>query len=378
MNKSIFVLALLSLFVFFTACATTPPPEDAQEGQQQVVQPPVTPGTTTTPTTPADPTIDQVSLDALNAAQARAAESRRRAEGFDAPAFFPSEWDSAMSLLNDAEQRRSTASNQDARDSAARYNSAADAFDALYENAAAEGFREALRDLAAARAAAVAAGAEIYAPAYLAEADNAAARAQREYDAGNYEAARDSAMDAYALYNAIRMALEAQRIRDEIARLGFEGYDSENIRSGDSAFSAAQNALTNSDYNEALDRAEEALSRFSAALNAAWQNRAWGRRDEAVEERQRAQDVRANIAAREEYDPAEAIFHLANTALMRENFEEAIDFYDDCIPMFIASHQIALQRRAAAQEALERADRRLLESEQTAMAADELLEGDVE
>ena len=377
MKKKFINMGFFCLFVLLVAvsCATTPPPEEAAPpGTTTPVTQPVTPQVTP----PAGPQPDQLALDALNAAAARAAEARRRAIDFDSEALFPSEWGSAQALFNEAEQRRNTSTHQDVLDSTARFDNAADAFEALLQSAIAEAIRRVEEGLAVARNAAIAAGAEEYAPDFLAEADNLARRALREYEEGDYDSARSAALDAYAIYNAITASLEARRLRDEIARRGFESYDSANVNSGDVAFDAGMAAFANRNFRDALDRAEEALTRYTIALRTAWETLAWGRRDAASAERQRALDARANIAAREEFDPAEPVFNGANTALMRENFEEAIELYDECIPMFAASTRMALARRQAAQEALDRADRRLIESEQTAALADQIMEGAAE
>ena len=88
-------------------------------------------------------------------------------------------------------------------------------------------------------------------------------------------------------------------------------------------------------------------------------------------------DLRANVAARQEFDPAEAIFNRANTEFRRQSFEEAAGLYDECLPRFILSAELALERRRAAEEALRRADQRVAESDETARNAELVLEGGV-
>ena len=363
----------LSLLLVAVSCASAPPPEGPPttgEDPSRITGAQV-PGTQ-------EPLTGQAALDALNAAAARAAEARRRAADFDGQALFPSDWDSAQTLFDQAERQRSTSSPQDIQDSTGRYNRAAEAFDSLFERSLAEYFERVQRELAAAREAAIAAGARELTPEFLADADSTAARSQRERDAGNYDAARNSALEAMAMYNAMRTVLEANRLRAELSDRGLEAYDPDNVRSGNAALEAALAASQNRNFNEASNRGEEALAHLSAALITAWRTRAEQGRAAAAEERQKALDLRANVAAREEFDPAEAIYNRANTALSRENFEEAALSYDECRPMFTASAQLAMARRQAAQDALDRADRRLIESEETALVAEQILEGGAE
>ena len=382
MKKKFAVFCIFSLLVILTSvtavsCATSPPPEEpAPSGTQPVspAEPPVTPVPEPAGLTPAE----QAAFDTLTEAALRATEARRRAGELDGQSFFPSDWDSAQSLLDQAEQQRNTSTVQNTRDSAERYTRAADAFDDIFQKALAEARLIAERQLAAAREEAIAAGAMEYAPDYLAAADEKATRALAQYGAGDYLTARDTAQDAFDMYNTIRIAIEAHGLRDEIADRGFERYDSDNVDTGDAALRAASAAISIGDIYEALDKATEALSRLSLALRTAWQTRAEQGRSEASAARQRALEIRANIAAREEFDPADTIFNRANTALNRENFEEAIELYDECIPIFDSSTRLAFARRQAAQDALDRADRRILESEQTAIAADQILEGGTE
>ena len=313
MKKRFVGLALISLLVFLTAlsCAGTPPAEETA--------PPSAPPSTPPSAPPADPapppapavTAEQLALDALNAAAARAAAAKQRAADFEGESLFPSDWDSAESLLGQAEQQRNTSTLQSTQESASRYDRAADAFDDIFERALAAGFELAERELIAARNAAIAAGAEEHALGLLSDADSAVARALEEFDAGNYSSARS--------------------------------------------------------------RAEAALLGYEQAASAAWVARIADIRSAAAAERQRALDVRANVAARDLFDPAEAIFNRANTNFQGQRIEEAARLYEESRPMFISSAQLATERRLAAEEALRRADQRLVESDETARVAEDLL-----
>ena len=364
-------LVLFGLVVLIKAvsCASAPPAEEPSPPAPAETAPPseVPP--------PGPPVPDQAALDALNAAAARAEEAKRRAEDFEVDFLFPSDWESADSLFDQAEQQRNASTRQDAQDSAARYVRAAEAFDDLFERSLALNYEYAERELTAARNAAAAAGAEALIPDFLLDADNTVARALEEYQAKDYYAAKDSAFDAYAMYTALKAGLDAYRLREEIVERGFEAYDSRNIELADDALYMAADDYIAKNYDSALDRAGDASRRYDEALKTAWQAFASEIRTAASAERQRALDARANVAARQEFDPAEAIFARANTALQRQGHEEAARFYEECLPMFAASAQLALDRRRAAEDALRRAEQRMAESDETARSAEMILQG---
>ena len=362
----LFLLCLSALF-FAVSCRAAPPPVEVEPPGVQV---------------PADRPLDgppnQADLSALEAAAARAAQARSLAEMLDAPAVFPLEWDAAESLFEQAQRQRDTSTLGSTMESIARYERAAEAFDALTQRSAALAFELAFEQLEAAREAAIAAGAQEYTPEFLLHADNTAARGMREYEAGNFYAARDALQDAYAMYNTLTAALNAMTLREEISARGFEAHDPENIALGDEALFDAVEDFTSGYYQYALENAEKALSLFTQALITAWATIVTEAANTAAEHRQRALDYRANVAVRTEFDLAETIYNRANIALRGQDFETAVRLFDECKIMFIAVAETALERRQAAEEALRRADERLAESENIATYADELLEGGVE
>jgi hypothetical protein len=89
--------------------------------------------------------------------------------------------------------------------------------DALSAEDLAKLYEDTENALIMARAAAINAGAEIYAPDFLLDADNTVASALQKYDANDKNGAKASADEALLMYNALKNGLDAYGLRDEIA-----------------------------------------------------------------------------------------------------------------------------------------------------------------
>ncbi|MCL2092663.1 MAG: hypothetical protein FWH12_00575 [Treponema sp.] len=346
----------LGLLLGFLSCTSTPPAEDpltaAMDG------PPL-----------------QADLSALDAAAARAAAARREALDFNAPLFLPNEWAAADSLYTQAEQGRRSGTRQEALDSAARYNLAADALEALLPRAISEGYDFYDAQLCEAREAAVRAGAEVLAPDHLLHADNTVVRALESYEAGDYTAARDTADEALTMYNAIRVTLEAGNVRERIIELGLTQFDPTNLGLGDDAMRSALLAFDSADYERALEEGETSLHHYSLALNESFRAFAEEVGFEASRERERALELRANIAMRVEFPPVEAIYTRAVSAFEGRRFEEAVTLYLECTPLYRQLSEDTLVKQRLADEAIQLANERMAESDELAREAERILEG---
>jgi len=262
MKKKFIWLILLSLAAVFIAvsCAGTPPPPPPAQTVTEVPSP--APSGTPAPSVPPPSTApDQSTLNSLNDAAARAAASRKLAGDFNASSFFPSDWESAESLFNQAEQQKNTSTRDGAQDSAARYTRAADAYDALVDKIYAPYYEKKAGELSDARLAAVNAGAGELVPDYLLEADNAVDDAEQKYQAKDYYGAKAAADDALSMYLALRDGVAAYNVREEIAESA-EELVPDYLLSVDTIGLDAIDKWEAKDYSGAKDGADAALSMY--------------------------------------------------------------------------------------------------------------------
>ena len=379
---------LTGLFVLFTAvsCRTAPP-----------IQP---------------------HLDALDAAVERAEAARALAMDFEAPAFFPSEWADADSLFAYAVQERRTETIEEIQTSTERFNISADALEAVAAMSIARSFENMERDLAQARADAVAVGAVTLAPELLSHADDTVAAFRAMRQAGDFAAARDTASNALDMYSIINLLLQVDEIRDRIA-YPLEQLAPDYLLQADTAVYDAAQRWYAGDYSGALTGAVQALAMNSAleTMLFAYAARAqvadrleemypqgleradaaamdatdrWDAGDFngaqltaatamvmyfsawAEAERQFALDVRANVAARQQFDQAQGIFNQANVAA---NLMQASEVFSQSAPLFRASAYLAIERQLIAEEALRLANEMMAESDEIAREAERILEG---
>ena len=407
---------LTGLLVLFStvSCRTTPPEEDAFPPADVQVQPPP-------PPPPPPVQDDRADLEALDAAAARAGAARQFVMDFDGHALFPSEWEAADSLCTQATQQRSTATPQEIQASTARYNAAADAFEAMTAQTLAQNFADMERELINARNAAVGAGAMLESPDFLLHADNTVLSAYEKYQTNDFHAARDAARNALAMYRTITALLESARIWEEIGMqveelapdllsqaedvvieagdkwdagdyIGAEAGAVRGLsmftalRAGLGAFTAWENVVDNAEelalesLLEAYSVAEEAYANWGAGNF--YEARAGAElamvmflRAGASAERQNALNYRANVAAQPDFNAAQTVFNRAAAAYQARNLEEAASLFDESSAMFMIAAHIALERQILAEEALRYANERMAESDEAARTAERILEG---
>ena len=366
--KYLWLVLLGMTALFFAASCKSAPPPSAQEAAPTAAE-------------PLDPDTlppDQGALNALNDAAARAAAARKLVNDFEGPSFFPEDWKAADSLYAQAEQQKKTSTLRDTKESTARYNKAADAFEAMTGKTLAAAYEYGERELTAVRNAAVKAGAEELVPDYLLEADNVVLDAKQKYDSKDYYGAKDSALKAYSMYAAGNTGLEAYNVRMEIAGREFEQYDPVNVEIADETMYSAADDYVAGHYGPAKDKADEALLRYNLALKTAWEAYAAEKGANAATERQNALDLKANVAVRQDFNSAQAIYTQANTAFQAKKFDEAGKLYAECGPMFEKAAGAAREKRRIAEEDLRLANQKMEESDKAAKDAEIILEGGAE
>jgi hypothetical protein len=352
------------------SCKNAPPPVEPAPPAEEV-PPAETPDPDKAPP-------DRASLDALNAAADRAAEARQVVIDFNGPAAFPSDWQSAEAQYAQAEAGKDASTAKAARESASRYNAAASAFESLADKSIAQFARDLEAEVAAARDAAVKAGVESLAPGYLQSADDKALEAAAQYEAEDYYTARDSAYLARDMYGALKTGTDAYKVRQEIIDRNFVHYDPYNIGIADEIAVSGIADYEAEDIQAAQDKADEALFRYNLALRTGKESFAAEKAAAAAAERQKALDLKANVAVRQDFEAASSIYNRANNSFRAQNFDAAAELYEESRAMYEVISIVAMEKRRTAEEALRDAEKKMTESDTTAKNAELILEGGVQ
>jgi hypothetical protein len=313
-------------------------------------------------------------LDALNQAVARAEDARKRAMDFESPAYFPSDWEGAEAQYASAGAlARNTA--DEVQQAAARYNQIADTYEDLFKKALPL-FAQAREDeIVSARNEAVATGLSGTFPDYLLEVDRIVTQALAQYEGEDYYAARDSAYAARDRYQALKTGADAYLKRKDIVDRNFITYDPENFNKADEIGLAALDHYQAGNVEQARNEAEEAELRYNLVLKTGWASYAADRGAAAGVERQKALDLKANVAVKGEFDVAADIYNRAGASFQAEKYEDAAVLYTQSEARFVVICQTAAEKRREAEEALRAAEQKMMESDETAKQAELILEG---
>jgi hypothetical protein len=312
----------------------------------------------------------------LDAAIARAEASRKRASDFDAASYFPSDWEAAEGLYSNAGGLPRTGADE-IRQAAAAYNAAADAYDGVFRSTVPLYAQAREDEVTAARNAVLASGLAGQFPQYLLKADKVAVNALEQYEREDYYAARDSAAEALAMYQALKTGADAYLVRQTITGRNFTGYDPENFDKADTVGLAAVNDYDEGNTEQARTQAEEAGFRYNLVLKTAWIAYTAEKKASAGLQRQNALDLKANIAVRDDYNAVAQIFNQAEASLKAEKYEEASGLYEQSESGFMKVSRAAAEKRIIAEEAIRAAEEKMIESDDTAKKAEIILEGGI-
>jgi hypothetical protein len=366
-NKHIILIILAFGAVFFLAsCKST------QTAPASGLQP----GSSPQPGSSAAPqdAPDQAALNSLAAARARAEDARKTAIDFEAPSFFPDEWKAAEADYASAGGLApdTRAGVKEAED---KYNALANNFEDIFQKVIPRYAQDKEDALIAARNEAVSAGIEGLAPELLLAADSAVLDAADKYEAKDYYAAADGAARGLEMYRALKTGMDAYKVRQEIVSRNFIDYDPDNFNQADEAIVAAYDLYEAGNITDALTGAGEAKRRYDLALRAGWVAYAAERAAAAGKERQNALDLKANVAVRTEFDPAEKLYNQAGASLKAEKFDESAGLYVQSESRFISLARTAAEKRRIAEEAIRAAEEKMTESDENARDAELVLQG---
>jgi hypothetical protein len=364
-------MLIILISVAALSCKSSPPP-----AEEPVPAPPPPAAAPEPARDPNSEPPDQAALASLEDAKTRAEAARTRAYDFDGPLYYAQDWEAAESQYVLAGDQEKTATLGDVRESMALYNNAADAFDAVFDKALPQYAQLREDTVVAARAAAIKAGIAEASPDRLEAADERTAEALRLYEEEkDYYSAATVVLQAIDMYRALKTGTEAYHTRLEIEDRNFGAYDADNYALADTIGLKALDAYDSSIVEEALVNAEEALLRYDMVLNKAWELYAGERRAAAGTERQAALGLKADVAVKNDYAAAQAVYSRAETLFRSSGYAEASDLYSEAEVLFVAAYGIAAEKRRLAEEAIRTAEAKAAASDEAARNAETILEG---
>ena len=348
-------IAAIAVIPFFSCKSAPPAPENLSAQTQQSAPEP----------TPQPAPEVKPSTDELNAAIARAEESRKKAITFESPSYFPGEWEAAEEQFARAGQNPGTEA----------YNSAADAYDSVSALAIPLYAQAREDEIVDARDTLVALGLKNSFPGYLAAADKTALSALDQYEAADYYAAADTAAMALSEYQLLETAFDAWQLRREIIERDFADYDPDNFDRAGQILGDAMDAFDAGNITEARESAGDSLERYEIVLAAGWTSYADDRSSMAEAERQAALEMRTNIAVKDLFNEGESSLQTGLTSLEDKRYEDASKQFINAEAMYIISSMSALEKRRRAIEAIREANEKIRESDQTGRRGETIIEG---
>jgi len=351
-------ISILIIFLMIISCKTTPPPAPPAEETPPAAAPAPAAAPTPAPS------------GGLSGLTSRVEEARKRAMDFEAQSYFPSDWEAL-----EAKYASVGKTEDELKEAAALLNELADAYDELF-NKTIPLYAQAREDeIMAVRDEVIAAGFPGYFPEYLQAADRIALNALEQYEAKDYYKARDTAAAALNEYETLRVGAKVFLTRQEIINRGFAEFDQENFDKADEIAQGAIESYDAGDKKAAVEKAEEALLRYNLVLTNAWSAYADARRTSASTEREAALTDRVNIAVREAFREADAIFEHANESFKAGNYEESAVLFVEAEALFALARQETAEKRQRAEETIRRAEEKIEGSAEAAIEAERIIEG---
>jgi hypothetical protein len=176
-------------------------------------------------------------------------------------------------------------------------------------------------------------------------------------------------------YESLLVGAGIYLTRQEIIGRDFIIYDPENFDKAEAVAFAALDEFEAENYAVAEEYAEEAMLRYNIVLANGWVGYATSRRNSATAERQHALDLKANIAVRDAFRDADAIYSQAETAIRAGQYENAAIRYTESEARFLITIRDTEEKRQLAEVALREAEEKIEESDETARHAVNIIEG---
>jgi hypothetical protein len=331
------VIAAVSLAL---SCASQPPAAEP-EAQPQA------------PTAQAEPAPAPAAAQAAapDALKAEAAELRKKAFDLGIKELLPAEYaaaEEAYSLGNEKYGKDNAASAAAYEDAKALFSSAIERGLPLVASREGNKAREA-------EAAAFRKGAAGYFYDECDASSSALAEAESAEGSGEYEKAIAGYRAAAARFASINTMCDAASARDAIAARDFAKWDTSNWTIAEGKLASAK-GLVGSDSKASLDAAGEALLRYKLVMQNALSYYAADRKAFSESERDRASSIKAEVAVKDDFEAAAALYGEAEAKRAAEDLESASELFDRSASAYAAAYDSAKAKMDSARSEIESLD----------------------
>ena len=316
-------IALFLAVAFLAGCASKPPVVD-------------------------EPAASTVSDEDIAALHAEVLAARNDAFDLGAKDQFPTEYDAAEATYTAGKTSMDAKDNDAAK---ASFETVLPVYRDLASRSAQAAAEKTRGDADAARQVAVANGAETQAPAALSAGDQYMAQAAAAYEAGNHREAFELYRKALYSFDAAEKKSSAAAVRDKVDAKDFGKLDSGNYALAGEQLAAVDGLLAE-DPEGSSDAAEEALLRYNIVWKTGWEISATSGRDAAGEYKVEAEAIKAEVAVKDDYDAALAVWNEAMVYYAAGDYENALPLLERAKGMFKAVYETAAAKRAAAEAAI--------------------------
>jgi hypothetical protein len=173
--------------------------------------------------------------------------------------------------------------------------------------------------------------------------------------AGEYEKAIAAYRAAADRFTAIGAMCDAAATRDAIAARDFAKWDPSNWTIAEGKLAVAR-GLVEPDSKASLVAADEAVLRYKLVMQNGLSYHMSDRKTLSEAERERASGIKAEVAVKDEYAAAQALYENAESERTAEDFESASILYDEAASAFAAAYDGAKVKMDSAQSEIDSLD----------------------
>ncbi|TFG84697.1 MAG: hypothetical protein E4H20_02445 [Spirochaetales bacterium] len=204
---------------------------------------------------------------------------------------------------------------------------------------------------ASARERAIASGAKATSPVTLSAADALRDAALAAFDSGDLRNAAALFRKAALAYDAAEKRTRAVGVKTDVDTRNFGPLDSGNYELAGKKLDEVDTTIADAPET-ANDAASEALLRYNLVLRNGWEITVTNGREAAGEYKVEAENIKAQVAVKDDYAAAMSIWNEAMTYYANEDYATAFDLFAQAEVLFKAVYEKAAAKRAIAEAAL--------------------------